>query len=142
MSVQDVARMHYEAFNNRTFQANAKKYVDEHLASIDEATGREEHGVQGYVQGTQRWVTAFPDAHIEVVKQQVSGNRVISTLRGTGTFTGQLETPQGTIPGNGRKLDMEFREELEIQNNKMVFSRLSYDMQTMMRQLGIQAQTR
>jgi predicted ester cyclase len=142
MSVQDVARMHHEGFNNRSFESNARNYIADNYIGVDEPTGLEDHGLEGYKRYARNWIAAFPDGKINVVNQQVSGNRVITSFRGVGTFNGQLQTPQGTVPGNGRRLDLEFHEELEIQNNKIVHSSTSYDMQEMMRQLGIQAQAR
>jgi hypothetical protein len=62
---------------------------------------------------------------------------VITTFCGQGAFTGQFQTPQGTAPGNGRKVDVEFREEADIANDKITRLSISYDIQELMRQLGL-----
>jgi hypothetical protein len=55
------------------------------------------------------WVNAFPDAYANVVGHEVNGNTVTTTVRGGGTFTGQMAAPDGSmIPGNGSTLDLEY----------------------------------
>jgi predicted ester cyclase len=141
MRIQDTAKLSYDEFNNHLFEAHAKNYVAPTYVGVDTPTGQESRGLEGYVQSLRLWLAAFPDSQVEVVNQQVNGNKVMTTFRGRGTFTGQLQTPQGVVPGNGRKSDVEFRQELEFKNDKIVRSRLDYDMPELMRQLGIEAPT-
>jgi predicted ester cyclase len=137
MSAQDTVNKHYDGFNNRTFEKNATDYIAPNFIYADAATGQEARGIEGYGQYANGWIATFPDAKIKITNQQVQGNRVITTFRGQGAFTGQLQTPQGTVPGNGRKVDVEFREEAEIANDKITRLSISYDQQELMRQLGL-----
>jgi predicted ester cyclase len=139
MKIHDIAKMHLDGINFRTIESSAKDYVAPNYIGIDGPTRREAHGIAGYIQSYQRWFMAFPDGRFEVLNQEIVGNKVTTALRGTGTFTGQLQTLLAVIPGNGRELNLEAREQLEIQNNKIVHSRLDYDIRDMSRQLSLEA---
>ena len=46
--------------------------------------------------------------------------------------------PQGTVPGNGRKLDLEYQAETEYNAaGKLVRAEFNYDMKEFARQLGL-----
>jgi predicted ester cyclase len=137
LSALDVAKTHHDAYNSRAFETDAHEYVDANWVHLDIPTGQEFHGVEGYQQYNGNWAAAFPDSYIKILERQASGNTVISSFVGHGTFTGQLATPQGVIPGNGRSVTLECREELEVRNGKIVRSSLEYDLDEMMRQLGL-----
>lgn len=137
MSAQDIVKTHYDTFNSRAWGNNAKNYVDPSAVIADVTNGVEVHGIDGYQGFSATWVAAFPDAHVNIVNQEVAGDTVTTTFRGTGTFTGTLQTPDGPIPGNGRKLNLEFQEQVEVRNNKIIRAQLDYDPQEMMRQLGL-----
>jgi len=141
MKVQEVAKMHLDGINFRTIESSAKDYVAANYIGIDGPTGHEAHGIAGYVQSYQRRFRAFPDGKFEVLNQEIAGSKITATLRGTGTFSGQLYTLQGVIPGNGRELNLGAREQLEIRSNKIVHSRLDYDIRDMRRQLGLDARS-
>ena len=49
-----------------------------------------------------------------------------------------MQTPQGSIPGNGRPLDIEYQADQEFNDEgKIVRFVVNYDMQDFMRQLGL-----
>jgi predicted ester cyclase len=79
----------------------------------------------------------MPDVKGTIVDQKVNGNTVVTSVRVTGTFTGQLQTPQGVVPGNGNKVDFPYRLEIVVENDKIVRFTASYDMQGFMGQLGL-----
>lgn len=137
MSIQDIAQQLYESFNNRAVEQYAKQYFHPNAVIIDVPTGQESHGPQGIVENATMWTTAFPDGKIKIVDMKVSGNVVTTIFRGQGTFTGKFMTPEGSIPGNGRKLDLEFEDILEFQEGKIIHNETRYDMQAMMQQLGL-----
>ena len=137
MSVQDVVNQHYEGFNQNSYQANAKSYIDPNVVYLDVPTGQEARGLEGYIQYANGWRGAFSNANVHVVDQKVQGNTVVTTFRGRGTFDGQFPTPQGMIPGTGRDIDVEFKETATVNGDKITNLRLEYDPQELMRQLGI-----
>lgn len=47
----------------------------------------------------------FPDVHRELHRVNVLGNLVAVKLSIQGTFLGPMETPAGTVPPNGARVD-------------------------------------
>jgi len=137
-SLEEIAQMAVDSFNNRTFYDDSATYVAENCVSVDEPTGMELHGVEGNIQSSDIWVQAFPDAHAHVVSHDVDGNVVTTTIHATGTFTGEMMLPDGTsIPGNGSTLDFDYVQIAEFEGDKMVRVTARYDMNNMMAQLGL-----
>ena len=137
MNVQDIAIMFTEDFSNRAFRTNARNYVDPNISVYDSGTGMQLQGLDAYLAYCEGWIAALPDARAEIVDAHADGNHVTLTIRGSGNFTGEMATPDGTIPGNGSRLDMDFEQEFEIRNGKVVKFALNYDMQEFLRQLGL-----
>ena len=80
----------------------------------------------------------MPDLKGTLIEHKVNGNTVTTRVRGQGTFTGTLHTPQGDVPGNGKKLDLEYQAETEFNDaGKIVHAVFDYDMQAFARQLGL-----
>ncbi|MFE2409039.1 nuclear transport factor 2 family protein [Kitasatospora sp. NPDC057904] len=51
------------------------------------------------------YAKAFPDMHRELERFYVTGDIVIVQLRLQGTHLGPLETPAGTVPPTGKRMD-------------------------------------
>lgn len=138
MDVKQLAQANADAFNDRSFRQKAKDMLDANAVIIDGPTGQELHGPDGYVQYSEGFVSAMPDIKGTVVEHKVNGNKVTSRIHGHGTFTGTMQTPQGSVPGNGKSLDIEYRVEQEFNDaGKIVRFAVNYDMQDFMRQLGV-----
>ena len=138
MDVKQLAQASIDTFNDRSFRQKAKDLLDPNVVVLDRPTGRELRGVDGYVQFNEGFVTAMPDIKGTAIEHKVSGNKVTSRVRGQGTFTGQLQTPQGNVPGNGNRLELEYQVEQEFNDvGKIVRFAADYDMQEFMRQLGV-----
>ncbi len=138
MDVQQLAQDTVDSFNDRSFRQKAKDVADANIVVIDKPTGQELHGVDGFVQYSEGFVTAMPDLKGAALEHKVNGNKVITRVHGQGTFTGTLNTPQGTVPGNGNPFDIEYLLEQEFNDaGKLVRFAVDYDMQDFMRQLGV-----
>lgn len=138
MDVKQLAQAGADSFNDRSFRQKAKDMIDASAVIMDGPTGQELHGPDGYVQYSEGFVTAMPDIQGTVVEHQVNGNHVTSRIRGQGTFTGTMQTPQGSVPGTGKSLDIEYQAEQEFNDaGKIVRFVVNYDMQDFMRQLGL-----
>jgi predicted ester cyclase len=138
MTPDEVVLMQFEDFNNRTYRENAAKYIAPHAVFFDQPTGRQGQGVAAFIESSDGWVSAFSDAWVDVISQEVDGNTVRTYFVGRGTFDGQMPAPDGTmIPGNGRALEMEFFSETVVENGFIVQDSSNYDLQAMMRQLGL-----
>jgi predicted ester cyclase len=138
MDVKQLAQNTVDDFNDRSFREKAKDVADPNIVIIDKPTGQELRGVESFVQYSDGFVTAMPDLKGESLEHKVNGNKVITRVHGQGTFTGTLYSPQGTVPGNGNRLDIEYQLEQEFNEaGKLVRFVVDFDMADFMRQLGI-----
>ncbi len=138
MDLQDLAQLQLDIFNDRTFRERAAEFVDPNVVTIDVPQGQELQGLDAYLQYSEGYITTMPDIQGQAVEHQVSGNTVTTRIRGIGTFTGQLETPDGTVPGNGNGVDLEYQAEWEFNaDGKLARFTLNYDMGEFMSQLGL-----
>ena len=83
---------------------------------------------------------AMPDGHMELVRAVEGGDEVYITGRFKGTHTGDLVTPQGTLPASGNELDMPFADYFRVQDGKIVEHEVVWDQLGMMAQLGALSQ--
>jgi predicted ester cyclase len=137
MNPVDIAKMQINGFNDRSFRTSAQNYVSDHIVVVDAQSGQELRGIEGFKQYAEGFVAAMPDIKGAILDQKVNGNTVITFVRATGNFTGQLHTPQGTVPGNGNTVDLPYQLEIRVENDKIVRFTATYDMQTFMGQLGL-----
>ncbi len=138
MDLKQLAQQNFDAFNDRSFRQKAKDLMDANVVVFDSPTGQEMRGPSGYVQYAEGFVTAMPDIKGAVLEHKVNGKKVVTRVRGQGTFTGKLHTPQGDVPGTGKKLDLEYQADADYDDaGKIVRIAFSYDMQAFMKQLGI-----
>ena len=138
MDVKGLAQVGIDTFNDRSFREKAKDLMAPNVVIIDAATGQELLGPDGYVQYSEGFVNAIPDLKGTAIEHKVSGNKVTSRVRGQGNFTGTLQTPQGSFPGNGNPVDVEYQIEQEFNDEgKVVRFAVDYDIQDFMRQLGV-----
>ena len=127
-----------DSFNDRSYRQKAKDQVEANVVVVDKPTGQQVIGPAGYIQYTDGFVGAMPDLKGTLIDHTVSGNKVTTRIRGQGTFTGTLHMPQGDVPGNGNKLDLEYQAETEYNDaGKLVRATFSYDMQAFAKQLGL-----
>ena len=64
-------------------------------------------------------------------------NWVITEFTGQGTHQGPLEGSGNPIPPTGRQIQMLFCEVLRIRHGRICNGRLYFDLNTLMRQLGL-----
>jgi len=138
MDVKQLAQDTVDSFNDRSYKEKAREVAAPDIVVTDKPSGQQMSGVDGFIQYSESFITAMPDLKGEAVEHKVEGNKVITRVHGKGTFTGTLYTPQGTFPGTGKPLDMEYRLEQEFDDaGKLKRFSVDYDMQDFMRQLGL-----
>ena len=137
MNPVDIAKMQINGFNDRSFRTSAQNYVSDHIVVVDAQSGQELHGVEGFKQYAEGFVAAMPDIKGAILDQKANGNTVITFAQATGKFTGRLQTPQGTVPGNGNKVDFPYQLEIQVENDKIVRFTATYNMQSFREQLGL-----
>ncbi len=132
----NVVQASYDAFNAHDLEKLSQLWAADFLA---EQTGEpvpfneEQHRMY-----LQSYLTAFPDAHIEVTLMIAQGDYVFVHWTGTGTHTGPLHTPTGSsIPATGKKVVLKVSETCELKGGKI--SRLwgFFDRVSLLSQLGL-----
>ena len=138
MDVQGLAQAGIDAFNNRSFREKAEDLMDVNAVVVDIPTRQELHGPDGFIQYSEGFLNAIPDLKGTVIEHKVSGNKVTTRVHGRGKFTGTLQTLQGSFPGNGYRVDIEYQvQQVFNDEGKVVRFVVNYDIQNFMRQLGI-----
>jgi hypothetical protein len=135
----ELAQLYLQDFNHLRYSADdLKEYVAEDVVVTVPATGQEFHGHQGAIQFNETWVQPFSDAQCKDMHSVDRGEYVEVQFRGTGTFDGSLVTPQGTFTGDGsRQVDLAFRNQFWIQDEKITRIEGNFDPNEMFRQMGL-----
>ena len=138
MDVKQLAQDTVDSFNDRTYKQKAMEVADPDIVVTDKPTGQHMNGVDGFIQYSESFINAMPDLKGTAMEHKVEGNKVMTRVHGKGTFTGTLYTPQGTFPGTGNPVDIEYNLEQEFNEaGKLKRFTVDYDMQDFMRQLGL-----
>jgi steroid delta-isomerase-like uncharacterized protein len=75
-----------------------------HVVYEETGTQRRTQTADEYLQLVQGWKQAFPDAQGSIIKVVSSGNTVVQEITWTGTHTGPLLTPSGTLSASGKSI--------------------------------------
>lgn len=82
---------------------------------------------------------AFPDLRHTVKSHVSSGDTIALELEVTGTHTGPMQTPQGTIPATGKRVTWESCDYVRIENERIVSWHVYHDPQPFLSALGVKA---
>jgi steroid delta-isomerase-like uncharacterized protein len=105
---------------------------------LDEVpTGRKTRGVSGALAVFQAWAKAMPDSKATVNSTLVKGNTVVMQVTWRGTHTGPLPMPSGDVPPTGKKFEVRACQVIEIDRNKAKSLRHYFDINTLLRQIGV-----
>ncbi len=131
-----VAEADYEGFNAHDLNTFSK------LRSVDfmgEGTGVDKPmNLDQYRIFLQGYLTAFPDAHIDVNLMIAQGNYVVTRWTGTGTHTRPFHTPTGgSIPATGKKLTLKGCDIYELKDGKIIRPWKYFDRISLLAQLGL-----
>lgn len=141
MDTQDnaaIVRDLFDAFNDHDLD-RAAALVSEDFELMDfAADGQVFRGPQGLRQWLQIFLTALPDAKVELTNVVAAGEGWVFTEHiGRGAHTGPLVGPSGTIPPTGRRIELPVGELLRVEDGKITLVHAYYDGATLMRQLGV-----
>jgi ketosteroid isomerase-like protein len=128
-----------DAFNARDFDAVAAVHHPDMVAHI---TGRAEpvYGRDAHAEAMQQMFRIFPDMHVHTPYpiQFGSGDWITVITRATGTFTGEMTLPDGTvIPPTGRAFDTEFGQTTKWDGDQLIVISAFWDSAQQARQLGL-----
>lgn len=101
-------------------------------------TGQTFRGREGFMQFMHGFKAAFPDIAIRHTNVLVSGDHVTVEATWSGTHTGPLMTPAGTVPATGKRVESSrICEVMRFRNGKLVHLTNYQDLTSWLRQLGL-----
>lgn len=131
-----IARELFDAVNQRDVERGAR-VLSEHCELTDIPFGEVYRGPDGWRQQYNFWLSAFPDGEVEVTHVMATDRGVVVEYVGRGKHDGPLQAPGGEVAPTGRRTENRFCDIMEIEDGKIVRVRSYFDVQTLMRQLGL-----
>ncbi len=132
----EVAKAPIQAYNDKNWD-KVKTLVTPNFVYDEVATRRRVEGVDKCIEIWKGWAQAFPDSQGTFSSAFVSGDTVVLELVWQGTHKGDLQTPVGTIPATGKRIEIRACTLFEISGDRATMQRHYFDMATLMEQLGV-----
>ena len=132
----DAAKAIFLAYNDKNWTA-VRAAMTPDFVYDEVATARKVQGADEVIAVWQGWATAIPDSKATFHQALTSGNTVVLEHTWTGTHSGPLQTPTGTIPATGKSINLRACAVVEIAGDKAKLQRHYFDMATMLAQLGV-----
>ena len=126
----------YDRFSRNDYQGVLALAADDVEIAFTPA-GQTFHGHDGFMQFMQGFKSAFPDIAIEITRQTVSEDGVVSEFVARGAQTGPLLTPAGVLPATGRSAAWPVCEVWRVRDGKLASLTNYQDMATLLGQLGL-----
>ena len=136
---RDLAQAHYQAFNERDF-SRAKDIYSPDVVTVEPGSGRID-GLDAFLAHTQVFLTAFPDAHLDMLTLTDGQHRVVIEGTFAGTHTGPLPSPGGELPPTGRSLRLAICDVWEVEAGRVSRHHVYYDQMSFLTQLGLIPET-
>jgi len=97
-------RRFVDGYDDHTPHDDAEDIFAPDVVLVDEGIGLEARGIDDLLDNAiDRWLTANPDAKVELIDYDLHDGGMAATIVSRGTFTGELETPDGTVSGTTRE---------------------------------------
>lgn len=129
---RDVVERFYGLFGDGDFVGARNLYTDDCITVTPGGPlNNDQHEAFG-----RAFKSAFPDGGMEVGRAVEDGDEVCVVGRFKGTHTGDLVSPQGTIPASGNALDMPFADYFRVRGGKIAEQESIFDQMTLLGQLG------
>jgi steroid delta-isomerase-like uncharacterized protein len=135
MTVREAFERGTEAFNAHDLVGFADVLADDVVfAAPGGSRGKGKAACVGFYGS---WLSAFPDAHVEVHRVHIAGDVAVEEGTFTGTHNGVLHTPAGDVPPTGRSVSIDYVQVLRYQDGKHVSFNLMFDRLSLLEQLGL-----
>jgi hypothetical protein len=83
------------------------------------------------------WLSAFPDARVDVRDLYICGDVAIEEGTFAGSHDGALHTPAGDVPPTGSRVAVDYVQTMRVRDGKQVAFDLMYDRLQLLEQLGV-----
>ena len=129
-----------DAFNARDFAAVDRVHHPDMVAYI---TGLAEpvYGREAHAAAMQQMLGIFPDMHVNSDPYPIqfgSGDWITVVTNATGTFSGEMTLPDGTvIPPTGKAFDVELGQTTKWDGNQLIVISAFWDTALQRRQIGL-----
>ena len=134
-----IARDVVDAFNESDWDRSMAPVTPNTVYS-ELGTQRSLTGSDEILEALQGWKQAMPDVKGTVTNSFASGNRVTLEVSWTGTHTGPLVGPTGTIPPSGKSQTTPSAWIFEFDGEKVRESHHYFDLMTLLTQIGAMPQ--
>lgn len=131
-----IARENVEAYTTGDW-SRLKAVVTQDVVYNELGSQRRLQGADQMVQTYQGWKKAFPDGKGTITRALASGDFVTIEVTWTGTHTGPLIAPNGTIPPTGKSMSLPGAQVITMQNGKIKELHQYFDLLTLLQQLGV-----
>jgi hypothetical protein len=129
-----------DAFNARDFAAVDQVHHPDMIAYI---TGLAEpvYGRAAHAAAMQQFLRIFPDMHVHSDPYPIQfggGDWITVVTNATGTFTGEMTLPDGSvIPPTGKAFDVEFAQTTKWAGDQLIVISAFWDAARQRRQIGL-----
>ena len=130
----EVLQKYLDAFNRADWEAY-KTTVAPDAVHI-EPGNMELHGPEASAEGVKVFKVAFPDLNGEVVRLMIGQQEAAAEIVWTGTHTGPLVTPTGTIPPTGKPITVHATKVFAFEGDLIKYSRHYWDMTELLSAIG------
>jgi len=135
MTVREAFEKGTETFNAHDIDGFAGMLADDVVFSAP--GGMSGEGKQACAEFFGGWLSAFPDARVEVHRLHITGDAAVEEGTFAGTHNGVLRTPSGDVPPTGHSVGVDYIQVLRFRDGKHVSFHLMYDRLLLLEQLGL-----
>jgi ketosteroid isomerase-like protein len=129
-----------DAFNARDFATVDTVHHPDMVAYIP-GLAEPVYGKEAHAAAMQQFLRIFPDMHVNSDPYPIqfgSGDWITVVTNATGTFTGEMTLPDGTvIPPTGKAFDVEFGQTTKWDGDQLIVISAFYDAAVQRRQIGL-----
>ncbi|MFH8467866.1 ester cyclase [Streptomyces sp. NPDC017991] len=129
-----------DAFNARDFTAMDTVHHPDLIAQIP-GSAEPIRGRAAHAAAMEQFFRIFPDVHVDNDPYPIqfgSGNWITVVTRTTGTFSGVMTLPDGTvIPPTGKGFDVEFTQTVKWDGDRIIAISAFWDSALQARQIGL-----
>jgi len=135
MTIQQLVERHYAEVNTDEYSDAAEIFSAD---VVTQPPGSEPlRGIEPFIAYGRGFSRAFPDGRIHGDRYVEDGDLVVVEGRFTGTNTGPLDTPAGTLPATGRSMVLPFADVFRVADGRITEHHIYYDTTSMLGQLGL-----